>query len=488
MTTTAAPRPLLKLPLLMLLLGLLGLSACAPVPTLKPAASLLPPEQVGLQRAQGEYPPFAAAAGKSWWTRFNDPQLDALIDRALAQSPGLAQVRARVERASALVENARASDKPLVGAGVDATYQRYPEHSLYPPPIAGSLRTMATLQAGISYDWDFFGRHEAELKAALGQARAAEAEGEAAQLMLAAQLTRSYLSLARVLAQQELLAQQLSQREQSLALVRQRVAAGLDSSLEQRTAEAPLPELRRQAWVLDEQAALLRQQLASLSAQSAEQLAGLRPQLPQVLPLQTPSNEATALGLDLLGRRPDVVAARWRVEASTQHLALARSQFYPNLNLTAFAGFGSIGLDQLLKAGSLQYGFGPSLRLPLFDTGRLRAQLKGSAADLDASVAAYNGTLLEAVREASGQLSSLQSLQRQQQEQEALLGNARASRDLAAQRFGAGLGSKLAWLNAQGGVLQQERQSLELRGQALEAQVGLIRALGGGWQEATAAR
>ncbi|WP_197047047.1 efflux transporter outer membrane subunit [Paucibacter sp. KBW04] len=484
----ASPPLSLKLPLLMLTLGLLGLSACAPVPTLKPGASLLPPEQLGLKQAKGELQPFGADAAKSWWTRFKDPQLDALLARALAQSPSLAQVRARVERASALVENALASDKPLVGAGMDATYQRYPEHSLYPPPIAGSLRTMATVQAGISYDWDFFGRHEAELNAALGQARAAEAESEAAQLMLAAQLTRSYLSLARVLAQKDLLAQQLSQREQSLALVRQRVAAGLDTSLEQRTAESPLPELRRQAWVLDEQAALLRQQLASLSAQSAEQLGTLKPELPKPLSLQAASNEGQSLGLDLLGRRPDVVAARWRVEASTQQLALARSQFYPNLNLSAFAGFSSIGLDQLLKAGSLQFGFGPSLRLPLFDTGRLRAQFKGSAAELDASVAAYNAAVLEAVREASGQLSSLQSLQRQQQEQEALLGNARASRDLVAQRFNAGLGSKLALLNAQGSVLQQERQSLELRGQTLEAQVGLIRALGGGWQDAATAQ
>ncbi|MFG6449352.1 efflux transporter outer membrane subunit [Roseateles sp. BYS180W] len=466
-------------PLLLAVLGL-ALTACAPMPHVAPRAALLAPEQVGLAAQQSPAEAFASAEAKAWWTRYQDPQLNALMQRALAQSPSLAQARARVQRAAALVEGARASELPLIGAGVDVTRQRYPEHGLYPPPLAGSLRTTATVQAGVSYDWDFFGRHAAELEAALGQARAVQAESEAAALMLSAQLARSYLALAKALAHKELLNQQLQQREQTLALVRQRVAAGLDTGLEARSAEAPLPELRRQVWALDEQATLLRQQLASLSAQSPQALATLAPQLPAALDLPAAAGQ-DALGLDLLGRRPDVVAARWRVEASTQQLAVARAQFYPNLSLTAFAGFSAIGLDQVLKAGSLQYGLGPSLRLPLFDTGRLRAQFKGSAAELDASVAAYNAAVLEAVREASGQLASLQSLQRQHSEQQALLNNARATRALAAQRFDAGLGSKLAVLSAQGSVLQQERQSLELRGQTLEAQVGLIRALGGHW-------
>jgi NodT family efflux transporter outer membrane factor (OMF) lipoprotein len=297
-------------------------------------------------------------------------------------------------------------------------------------------------------------------------------------------VTRSYLALARVLSQRELLGRQLAEREESLGLVRQRVQAGLDSEQDRRGAETPLPELRRQGVALDEQAALLRHQLAALTVQPGDALDTLAPRLPAELALRP---DAANVGLDLLGRRPDVVAARWRVEAATQHVSAARAQFYPNISLSAFAGFNALGVDNLLNAGARQIGFGPSLRLPIFDAGQLGANLRGSAADADAAVAAYNAALLDAVRDARDQLVSVSSLQRQQLEQQAALSNAQASLGLAESRFKAGLGSRLAVLNAQGNLLTQQRQDIELRGQTLDSQVNLMRSLGGGWNESSTA-
>ena len=262
--------------------------------------------------------------------------------------------------------------------------------------------------------------------------------------------------------------------------MQQRFAAGLDNSQTLRAAESPLPELRRQALLLDGQASLLRHQLAALSVQPAAALNDLAP----VMSLDSKPQSASGIGLDLLGRRPDVVAARWRVEAATQQVTLARAQFYPNINLNAFAGFSAIGMDRLLQSGSRQFGFGPSLRLPLFDAGQLSAQLRGSAAEVDSAVASYNAALLEAVRDASDQLSSLQSLQLQQQEQGALLANSQANLVLARQRFDAGIGGRQAMLNARQALLLQQRASLELQGLTLEAQARLMVSLGGGWQEA----
>lgn len=469
-----------KIPTLSLLAAAaLLLAACAPIPKLNSPAKALEPAQLGLQAGAG--PSWPAELNSAWWRQFNDAQLDALIDKALAEAPSLAVARARIERAAAAAENAVAADRPTVGAGFDATRQRYTENGLIPPPLAGTIRTTATLQAGVGYEWDFFGRHKAELAAALGTQQAAEAEAASARLVLASQVARSYLALGRVLGQRELLAQQLGEREQALALVRERVTAGLDNSQELRGAESPLPELRRQRLVLDEQASLLRHQLASLSAQPLDALKTLAPTLPAALPLRA---GVESLGVDLLGRRPEVVAARWRVEAASQQVSVAKAQFYPNISLTAFAGFSSIGFDQLLKSGSAQYGFGPSLRLPLFDTGRLRAQLRGSVAEVDGAVASYNGAVLEAVRDAADQVASLQSLQHQAQEQQALLANAQASLKLAESRFGAGLGSRLAVLGARSQLLVQERQALDLRGQTLDSQVSLMRSLGGGWNDA----
>jgi NodT family efflux transporter outer membrane factor (OMF) lipoprotein len=467
-----------SLPTLTAVASLVLLSACALIPKLPEAAKPMAPEQAGLQADAR-----TAELNVRWWTDFKDPQLDALVERALAESPNLAAARARIERANAGAEAAGAADKPVIGVGFDATRQLFTENGIYPPPLGGTWRTLSNLQAGISYDWDFFGKNKSELAAALGTQRSAEVEAAAARLMLSAQVGRAYLSLARVLAQGDLLSQQLAEREQALSLTRERVAAGLDNRQELRGAEQPLPELRRQRLMLEEQAALLRHQLASLSAQPAAALRELTPKLPAPLALQAADDK---LGLDLLGRRPDVVAARWRVEAATQKVSSARAQFYPNISLTAFAGFNSIGLDDLLKAGSRQFGFGPSIRLPLFDTGRLSAQLHGASADADAAVAAYNGAVLEAVRDASDQLTTLKSLQGQQREQLQSLANAESTLSLAESRYGAGLSNRLAVLNARNAVILQQRQALDLRSQALDSQVNLMRALGGGWHEAAA--
>ena len=125
----------------------------------------------------------------------------------------------------------------------------------------------------------------------------------------------------------------------------------------------------------------------------------------------------TVLPADLLGRRADVSAARWRMEAATHGVDAAKAQFYPNVNLTAFIGLSSIGLNRLMEAGSQQWGVGPAIHLPIFDAGRLRAQLNARTADLDAAVESYNGAVLEAVRETADQLEARQSVQRQREQQ-----------------------------------------------------------------------
>lgn len=451
------------------------LAACAQIPALPKPAAPLAADKAGLSESS------KAAFDQQWWAAFRDQQLNTLIERALAESPNLALVQARMNKAAAMVEAAGAADKPVVGLGLDASRQRYTEHGLIPPPIAGTIRTTATLQAGISHEWDFFGKHAAALNAALGQHKASQADMAAARLVLATQISRAYLSLAQVQAQAELLDRMTGERQAALALVRQRSEAGLDGAQELRNAELPLPELRRQRLILNEQATILRHQLAALTVQAPQTLDSLQAKLPAAQPW--PADVAP--GLDLLGRRPELVAARWRVEAATQQVKESRAQFYPNVTLSAFAGFSSIGLDNLINAGSRQYGFGPSLRLPIFDTGRLRAQLKGSAAEADAAVASYNAALLDAVRDASDQYTGLQSLRAQTAEQAESLAQSQRLLDLAQQRRSAGLSSQLAVLNARLSLLQQERQALDLRAQALLGQVNLARSLGGGWNDTT---
>lgn len=458
--------------------AVLLVAGCASPGDIHATAQRLEPARVGLvaDAATPEVQP-------RWWQAFGDPALDRLVDKALADSPSLQVAAARVVRAGAAIDNARAAERPSAQLSADTTRQRYTENGLIPPPLAGTTRTNATLQAGLSWELDFFGRHRAALEAALGAERAARADAEAARLMLATNVVRSYVGLARAFALRDVAERALAQRDETLKLVRQRVDAGLDTTVELRQGEGALPEARVQIAQLDEQIALARNQLAALTAQPAQALATLQPTLAPVQLAAVPEQ----LGVDLLGRRPDIAAARWRVEAATQDVAVARTEFYPNVNLTAFAGFSALGLGNLIEAGSRQYGAGPAIRLPIFDAGRLRANLRGRSADLDAAVQSYNGAVIDAVREVADQVASLQAIERQQQQQVEAQAAAESAYDLALQRYRAGLGTFLVVLNAESNVLAQRRIAAELKARALDSQALLMRGLGGGWRDDAAA-
>ncbi len=412
-----------------------------------------------------------------WWQVFGDLALDQLVDKALQDNPSMAAASARLRRAEAVVARVDSNDAPQVAARFDATSQRFPGHALYPPNYAATHQETATLQAGLSWELDFFGRNKAALEAALGGARAAHADRHGARLLLASSVTRSYVQLARLLEQRRIAQRTLDQRSEVLALTRRRVQAGLDTAIELRQGEGALPDIRQTIEALDEQIMWRRHALAALTVQPPTAMDELAPQL---LSLQGASLPAS-LPADLLGRRADIDAARLRVEAAAQELKAARADFYPSINLIAFAGYSSIGLNRLLEAGSEQYGAGPALRLPLFDGGRLRSAQRGRAAELDLAIAAYNGALLEAVRETADQIGSLQSIARQQVQQGLAQLSAEAAYALAVRRYDAGLGSYLIVLSTETAVLAQRRSHADLLARALDSQAELMRALGGGY-------
>lgn len=418
------------------------------------------------------------AVAPEWWRDFGDPHLDRLIAQALADQPRLGVAEARWRRARALVDAAAGATLPQVNGALDLTRQHYTATGAIPAPLAGSVRESGTLQLSASWELDFFGRQRSALQAALGAERAAEADLAAARVLLAGNVARSWFQLLRLQEQLNLARRTLEQRERQLALVRQRVDAGLDTVLELRQAEGAVPQAHQQIEALREQQALARNALAVLVGQESLEL----PPLPPLASLKT-LPVPQALPADLLGRRPDVAAARWRVAAAADEVALARTQFYPNVNLVAFAGLSSIGLGRLLDGDSRQWGIGPAVRLPVFDAGRLRANLQGRTADLDAAVETYNAALLDAVREVADQVSVLQAVQRQQEQQRLAQAAAEQAYAIALQRYQAGLASYLQVLATESAVLAQRSQAVDLAARALDAQAGLRRALGGGWRD-----
>jgi NodT family efflux transporter outer membrane factor (OMF) lipoprotein len=455
------------------------LTACAsPGARVVPAAKETPPAALEASRSlagapAGEWP------AERWWTRFEDPQLDALLDEALAASPTLAVAAARMRRAQAMVDAAVANAGYNLEGALDVTRQRFTATGIYPPPLAGSTRTTAELAVNFSYELDYAHRNDAAIAAAHADAFAAGADGYAARLALASGVARAYFQLQRLFALRDVDRQELAQREQLVELTRQRVAGGLDTEAQLARAQALPPALRAQLAQLDGAIALARNQIAALAGKGPDRGLALHPATARDAGPGVPQ----ALPLDLLGRRPELAAARWRAEAAASSVEVAKDRFMPNVNLVAFAGLSSLGLDNLLQARSAIVGAGPAVRLPLFSAAGLRAELRGREAGYDLAVEQYNALLVDAVREVADQVQARRAIENEGRELTVALDAVQHAYDLALMRYKAGLSDLLSVLDAEGALFAERRAEADLRARALQADVALYRALGGGYRE-----
>ncbi|WP_295986964.1 efflux transporter outer membrane subunit [uncultured Variovorax sp.] len=476
MTDSLAVRAMRRTPVVAAALLVAALAGCADMSGIGSQAKLRDAASLGIAPDSAAVP--ASRLDSQWWLAFGDPQLNSLIEQAVAGNPNLQVAQARLARAQASADIAGAALKPQVKADLDLNRQKFNSNYIYPAPLGGSTQNIGLLQLGASWELDFFGKNRTALDTAIGAANAAAADADAARVLLASNVARSYFQWARLNDQLTVARRTLEQRDQTLKLVNDRVSAGLDTSLELRQSEGGLPEARQQIEALNEQIALQQHALDALVGQPNVTASLKPPVIAGVKPMALQAN----IPADLLGRRADIAAARWRVEAASSDVANAKTLFYPNVNLTAFVGFQSLGFGKLLKSGSEQWGVGPAISLPIFEGGRLRANLRGKSADLDAAVESYNATVIDAVRDAADQVTSAQSIARQQAEQRAAQTAAEGAYDIAVQRYRAGLGNYLNVLTAETAVLAQRRLAVDLAARALDTQVGLARALGGGWQ------
>lgn len=415
-----------------------------------------------------------------WWQAYGDAQLNAWVERALAGSPGLAMAAARVRRAQALAGVAAAAQAPQVGLEASVQRKRWPDDNFYGPgPLARTSSWNNSAAFGLSYDLDLWGRLRSQRAQALSQARLAATEARAAALELQGSVVRAYIQLARQYAELDIARAELRQREDLLALAVERRRIGLGTELEVSTAEAPLPEAHRQLDLAHEAIALTGNQLAALAGAGPGAAAELqRPQLALHAAPRLPSR----LPLELLGRRPDVVAGRWQVAAAARGIEVAKADFYPNIDLLGSLGSAATqgGVLDLLRHDKLTYGLGPALSLPIFDGGARRSRLGAETAGYDLAVEQYKQTLVQALRSVSDQLIRLHSLH----EQAVLVASARATAErrylLAQEAHERGLSDARELLEAQSLVFEQRRLQQQVLAGQLGAQAELWVALGGG--------
>jgi NodT family efflux transporter outer membrane factor (OMF) lipoprotein len=453
----------------------LALAACASGGGLHPDGTPIDPSTLKAERSLAHLST-APWPSTDWWNGLGDPQLDALIAEALRDNPGLGVAEARARAAQAEAGIADAARGPSVNGGAAVAGAR--------PPAAllGDKAHFALAKYGYAsfkWDLDLWGGKRAAWEAAVGQARAAEVDARAARIELSGDIARAYAQLGYAFTQQDLAAGEQKRAKQSRELTRQRVAAGIDNQIALKQGDAEVASAEQQVALASRAVDAARSSLSVLLGKGPDRgLQIARPQLLKPAALAVP----TDLPLDLVGHRADLVAARWRVEAAGKDIQAAKTAFLPNISIGAMAGVVSMGGANPLSLAGRFYQFGPSLSLPIFDGGKLRANLSGKDAQYDLAVAQYNQTLVGALNQVADDLSALQSLQQQIDAQQRAQDAAQQAWQLAEQRYKAGIGSYLEALSVRQQLLAAERGSAALEAQQVDLSVQLIQALGGGFQ------
>ena len=463
-------------------LGVTTMLASACVPDLGPRPQLATPRSLASQQSLAA--PATAWPDDRWWRSYGDIQLDVLEEEALAAGPDLRAAEARMRKAAAVAEVAGVATLPSVaangsaGAVKDTIYQGFPK--AYYPILPHGVHSQGQLTLSFAYDLDFFGRNRATLAAATSEAQAAAIDAAAARLHLSAAVASTYADLLRLFKDRAAAADALRVRRNTLRLVSERFDQGLATRVERSQQATTVPIAEGDLDAIERQILVNRHEIAALIGAGPDRgLSIVPPEEPTIRTFGLPAR----LPLDLIGRRPDIVAARLRSEAAGHRIDSAKAGFYPDVNLMAAIGVSSFGISNLFARNATIGSAGPAISLPIFSGGRLRGTYRGARADYEESIANYDGLLANALRDVADILAGERSLHDQLEASERALALATDAYDGLKLRYSAGLTPYLDVLTAETTLINQRRSTTDLQAQFLTLDINLVVALGGGFAD-----
>ncbi len=459
-------------------------AACAVIHHDSPPAAIIGSQQIrlaaGIQLANEGWP------SARWWEQYHDPQLDALIELALAHAPTLAIAREHVSQAHAQVELVRAAAGLQMNALAEADRERVSAHGFlsayasHDPAIGASGPWYWTGLVGLDahYDIDIWGKQRDLVRAALGEQNARRAEKSQSELELSAGVAQLYFGIQTTYASLDVLRQLREVHAFELDTRTARHERGLEALTQTATARAQLLAIDQQIASTSEQIVHAREALRALAGVGADDL-------PPLAPVQLPAPSAalpSTLSYELLARRPDLQAIRWLVQASFDRIDAAKAAFYPSFDISAFFGFNALRMRDLFTHSSQQIDLIPGLTLPIFDGGRLNANLHGARAASNTLIEQYDQAVLDAVRDVAQGGSAIDDLDRRVQLQHQRIDALQFASDSADASYRTGLADRTTALQAKEPLLEGRLALVELSGDEIEAGVALTEALGGGYR------
>ena len=456
-----------------------AVSGCAPMPKVGPKPVPRAPESVAAARSLDYAGALAAWPVDSWWQAYGDPQLGALIAEGLANSPDVAAAAARFRRAGGLAQQSRGATLPSLDVNAQANLEKQSYNNGFPKEfLPQGWNDTGIASATLAFDLDLWGRNRAALAAATSEERAAAIDARQAQLMLATSIASAYVDLARLFEERDVHQAELNVRTASQKLVTQRQVNGLETRGSTRQSDSEVATARATLAGTDQAIAMRRNQLAVLIGAGPDRgLAIARPALAGPVAAGLPEDVTT----DLVGRRPDIAAARERVEAAASRIKVARADFFPAIRLTALVGVQSLGVENLDKTGSSYGKVGPAISLPIFHGGALQGNYRVQRAGYDEAVANYDRAVLAAYQEVADAVTGRRALARRLVDSRAALAAAEDAYGIAQARYRGGLSTYLDVLSVEDRLLQARLAHAALIASARSVDIDLIRALGGGF-------
>jgi len=471
--------------LVWLALAVLPLAATTGPHAATPALGAAPPPPPAPKAPQSfaSTQSLAAPAGQwpadDWWQGYGDAQLAALIREGLAGATDLRVAQARYAAAAAAAGESRSALLPSLDANGNVGFAKQSYNYLFPAAFAPKgWQQTGTGSLGLNWDIDLWGKNRASLAAARADQRAAGAEAAQARLAVSTGIAAAYADLADLYAEHDAAVEALKVRTQTLALMTQRQGQGLENAGAVARERSKRDTAQGDLDALDEQLTLARHRIAALMGAGPDRgLTIARPAAGALTSAGLPAD----IPAQLLGRRPDVVAARATAEAAADRIRVAHAAFYPDINLSGLIGLQSLGLANLFKSGSDYGSVGPAISLPIFDGGRLRARKDSAEARYAEAVAQYDGTLVAALHDIADAVTSRSQLTRRLADAQAAQDAARAAWDVANNRYRGGLATALDVLDAEDILITARRTTADLQARAFTLDVALVRALGGGF-------
>jgi len=429
--------------------------------------------------------PSHAPLALDWWRMFDDPLLDTLETRALAQNQTLAAASAHYAQATATL--AAISSQQLPELDLDANVARAkvsknrPQLN-YATPNQSTVQNQVVVGPSITYDVDLFGRIRREVESASASAEQAGDDLANARLVLTSDLATAYYALRERDVEIDVLDRSVQLQEKALDYVNAKHELGAVSGLDLAQQQSQLDSTRVQATLLRQQRAQYEHAIAALIGTPAPQFSIA----PRLVPMVVP-DIAAGVPSELLERRPDIAAAERAMAAANAQIGAAKAAFFPDLTLSPGIGWESTRFANLLSAPSLMWTVGATLKQAVFDGGQRKANLAFANQGYRATVANYRQAVLSAFQQVQDGVTGLAVLALAASQSQAAVDDAKRLLSLANDRYSGGLVAYLDVISAQQSLLTSERQDAQVRGQRIALAVSLVKALGGGWQAQTSA-